>query len=304
MSSGHSYLLTIIDRFTRWPEAIPIKDMTASTVVQAFLHNWVARFGAPAAVTTYRGRQFTSRLFAVVCRFLGARHHQTTAYHPRANGIVERLYRTLKSALRSDPSGQWVERLPLIMLGIRSATRSDFPLSPADLVFGAPLRLPGQFFDAATLQQPAPDPLNFATRLQSYWADLRPPPTRPSSRKTFVHPELATATHVFLRHDGTRKPLQPPYDGPFLVRSRQDKTLTIRLPNRLEVVSVDRVKPAFLIPDVPVDHPSGLAPFPRAPPPRPSSRHVRWVPGPPSVRTIPHRPLVQRGGRCSGLRRR
>ncbi|XP_064481982.1 uncharacterized protein LOC135394872 [Ornithodoros turicata] len=182
------------------------------------------------------------------------------------------------------------------MLGIRSATRSDFPLSPADLVFGAPLRLPGQFFDPACLQQPAPDPLNFAIRLQAYCTDLRPPPTRPSSLQVFVHPQLATATHVFLRHDATRNPPQPPYDGPFLVHSRQGKTLTIHLPNRLEVVSVDRVKPAFLLPDDPSDPPSPHSHCLSAPPPRSPARRVSWASGPPSVRTVPRRPLVQRGG--------
>ncbi|XP_064470206.1 uncharacterized protein LOC135384956 [Ornithodoros turicata] len=232
-----------------------------------------------------------------MCRFLGSQHPQTTAYHPCANGLVERLHRTLKTALRAhdDPSHR-VERLPLILLGVRAAVKTDAPVSPAELVHGAPLRLPGEFFDHATLAQPSPDLLDYATCLQSYCADLRPLPTRSSSsRSVFIHPALHSATHVFLRHDAVRKPLQPPYDGAFPVHSRQAKTITIRLPHRLEVVSVDRVKPAFLPAVTPVPELSrASSPCPHAPvhPPR----SVHWAPGPPSVRLIPLRLTVQGGG--------
>ena len=57
--NGHRYLLTMIDRTTRWPEAVPIADTTADTVVRAFLAGWVAHFGIPVTVTTDRGAQFT-----------------------------------------------------------------------------------------------------------------------------------------------------------------------------------------------------------------------------------------------------
>ena len=57
-SNGHSYLLTCVDRFTRWPEAIPIVDVTAETICRVFMERWVAKFGCPTTVTTDRGQQF------------------------------------------------------------------------------------------------------------------------------------------------------------------------------------------------------------------------------------------------------
>ena len=55
-------LLTCVDRFTRWPEAIPLLDIRTKTVADAFFNGWVARFGTPATITTDRGAQFESRL--------------------------------------------------------------------------------------------------------------------------------------------------------------------------------------------------------------------------------------------------
>ncbi|GFR66902.1 Pol polyprotein [Elysia marginata] len=62
-SHGMTYLFTIIDRYTRWPEAISLPDAHASTCVSALLHHWVARFGVPEDIVSDRGRQFTSNLW-------------------------------------------------------------------------------------------------------------------------------------------------------------------------------------------------------------------------------------------------
>ena len=62
-ADGFRYLLSCVDHFTYWPEAIPLVDIRAETVADAFFSGWIARFGIPATITTDRGAQFESKLW-------------------------------------------------------------------------------------------------------------------------------------------------------------------------------------------------------------------------------------------------
>ncbi|GBN83009.1 hypothetical protein AVEN_20049-1, partial [Araneus ventricosus] len=70
-SEGHNYLLTIIDRFSRWPEAIPISDMRAKTICRAIFDTWISRFGCPSVITSDQGSQLRSSRFVEFIRMLG-----------------------------------------------------------------------------------------------------------------------------------------------------------------------------------------------------------------------------------------
>lgn len=279
-SNGFTYILTCVDRFTRWPEATPLTNITAEEVAQAFMTTWVARFGVPDKITTDRGRQFESRLFAQLLRILGATRIRTTSYHPASNGLVERFHRQLKTSLKAckNPTN-WSEALPLVLLGLRTVYKADLSSTPAELVYGTTLRLPGEFFH--TLEEDAvPDMQNYVSRLRTTMKALRPPPTRqPLNRKVFMSKDLDTCTHVFVRRDAMRTPLQAPYDGPFSVIQRGPKAFLLDLGNRHDMVSVDRLKPVY-IESVQVSPQTPLKPSLRQPPrlqtKSSNCRHVHW----------------------------
>ena len=243
-SEGHQYLFTIVDRYSRWPEAIPLADATTASCATAFIRSWVARFGVPDHIVSDRGAQFTSALWRELHATLGVRHQTTTAYHPQANGLVERFHRHLKGALKARLSGpQWMEELPIAMLGIRAAWREDADTSPAQLLYGTALRLPGEMIPGVPAQEEPQS--GFLRGLQRAMRSGPPVPVlHHDDRPAYVPPSLATASAVYVRHDARRLPLQRPYDGPYAVVSRGPKAFVLNINGQQKSVSIDRLKPA------------------------------------------------------------
>jgi cleavage and polyadenylation specificity factor subunit 1 len=221
-AGGHTHLLTMVDRTTRWPEVVPISKITAGECVDVFLQSWVARFGAPRFITTDRGVQFTSAAWADMCKQLGARHINTTACHPQSNGLVERLHRQLKEALRARGcENGWYDHLPWVMLGLRAAPKDKAAVSAAEVVYGAPLVVPGQL-----ARPPEPE------------GQAQIPPTTPEPEPS---PPPAVSDFVFVKRPG-KTPLGPLFDGPFRVTARRDKMVKIQFGSYEDWVSTDRVK--------------------------------------------------------------
>ena len=243
-SQGYTYLFTCVDRYTRWPEAIPMTDATAESCARALLSGWVSRFGVPLTITSDQGRQFESSLWCSLMHLLGTTRHRTTAYHPQANGLVERFHRHFKDGLRARLAGShWVNDLPVVLLGIRASVKADLSCTPADLVYGTTLRLPGDFFSRPSIG----DPSSFVSELRSTMQRQQFTPTQwHSSSKSFVPTDLRSTSHVYIRRDGYKPPLIRPYKGPYRVLGRADKHFTVEVEGEATKISIDRLKPAKL----------------------------------------------------------
>lgn len=243
-SGGHRYLFTIVDRSTRWPEAVPMKDATADSCVAALLSHWISRFGLPDDITSDRGTPFTSQLWTSLARLLGTTAHHTTSYHPESNGMVERLHRTLKASLMSRcTSSDWLYHLPWVLLGLRTTPKDGLDISSAEMVYGSPLQVPADFFPSGQ----SDDDLDHLRQVVDKYVPCQP--TYKDRSKPYIPPDLYTSTHVFIRVDAHRPPLSPPYTGPFKVLSRRPKAFLLDIRGTEDWVSIDRLKPAYLSAD-------------------------------------------------------
>lgn len=142
--SGNQFLLTVMCTATRYPEAIPLRKITAKAVVKALI-KFFTTFGLPKIVQTDQGTNFLSKLCAQVFKSLNITHRISSAYHPESQGSLERFHQTLKAMLRKyciESESEWDEGVPLFLFAIRNTVQESLKFSPSELVFGHAVKGP------------------------------------------------------------------------------------------------------------------------------------------------------------------
>ena len=230
---GHTHLLTVVDQTTRWAEAIPLQSTTAQVVADYFVANWVACFGVPATLTTDQGTQFTGSTWQCMCRALGSKHVQPTAYHPQSNGMVERFHRQLKELLRARCSGaDWLEHLPWVLLGLRAVPKEEVGLTAAKATYGHSLVLPSQLQPPPCAPQAAPAKVDIPSMVK---------PTIEAEKAREVG--VQEASHVYVHIGAVPGPLDATYRSPYGMLVREKKKLLLEIGVTWTWVSMDRLKP-------------------------------------------------------------
>ena len=244
-SDGYKYILTIIDRATRWTEVFPLRTQSADTCLKHVLQ-WISRYGLPESIVTDRGTNFTSDLWHEVINKIGIKLQHVTAYNPEANGIIERFHRTLKTALAASTiEPDWSRKLPWVMLSLHSTPHAALGSAPAEAVFGKCLRIPADIL-------PTPDPGHSPTEVSKITESFMPPKQTYNSftRKIRMPPQLMKCPFVYERIDSHRPPFSPMYAGPYTVLKRENKAFLLNKNSKEIWVSIDRLKPAFLAEEI------------------------------------------------------
>ena len=132
-SRSNQYILTLVDHFSKWAEAIPLRNHTAPTVARALMVHVFSRFGAPQQILTDRGSEFESDLFRSLMEWMEIEKLRTTVFKASTNGVVERFHRTLNSMLAkvvNDNQRNWDECVPYVMAAYRATSHESTGYSP------------------------------------------------------------------------------------------------------------------------------------------------------------------------------
>ena len=144
-SRSNQFILTLVDHFSKWAEAIPLSNHTAPVVARALVAHVFSRFGTPKQLLSDRGPEFESELFKQLMKWLEIDKLRTTAYKPSTNGTVERFHRTLNTIfgkIVKDSQRDWDERLPFALAAHRASQHESTGLSSNVLFLGRETRMP------------------------------------------------------------------------------------------------------------------------------------------------------------------
>ncbi|XP_055874549.1 uncharacterized protein LOC129924313 [Biomphalaria glabrata] len=140
----HKYILTLVDTCTRWPEAIPLVNITAIDITRA-LSEIFSRTGLPEVILSDRGGQFTAEITKAFMDMYKIRMKFTTAYHPQSNGLCERMNSSLKqiiSKIANDNPQNWDLLIPAALFAYRESQQETTGFSPFEMLYGANPRGP------------------------------------------------------------------------------------------------------------------------------------------------------------------
>ena len=105
-SKGHSFILAATDYFSKWAEAVPLKEVKASDVVRFFIKTHILyRFGTPRRIISDNGTAFQNTKVYKMAEQFGIDWRYSTIYNPRANGLAEAFNKTLINIIKKSVTG-------------------------------------------------------------------------------------------------------------------------------------------------------------------------------------------------------
>ncbi|KAK3088363.1 hypothetical protein FSP39_018216 [Pinctada imbricata] len=267
---GYKYILLVVDSFSKYPEAFPLKTQESKEIAQVLFSQIFARYGAPRVIVSDRGQNFLSKLVTAVCEIFQVTRHYTSAYHPQTNSACERMNSTIAQGLRTyinTEQTNWPKLLPGIMMALRmSPSTQSSGMSPYHLVFGKEMNLP---FDTSLIPKEGlnKDAKEHVSELMSHLKvvkeiakkNIQKAQTKQKQQydKKAKTPNFCVGQSVLLHTNRVAKGLSPklsnPWDGPLyigatgpnntykIIRSSTNKTMK-------SFVHANRLK-AYNLPD-------------------------------------------------------
>ena len=247
----NKYILTIQCDLTKYVEGYPIRGKDAETVAKTYVENFILRYGIPKIVVTDQGTEFMSTTFQSVCKLLGVKQMNSTAYHHQTLGAIENTHKHLGAYLRIQVNkymNAWSTHVPYWIFSFNNTVHSETKFTPYELVFGKTVVLPSNLLNGI---EPMYNFDNYAFelkyRLQSACAEARSnlliskynrKETYDKKSKEFNY---SKEDKILLRNETGNK-LEPLYKGPYKIIQIKEPNVIIQIDNKFVEVHKNRVK--------------------------------------------------------------
>ena len=256
--NGFKYCFVMIDVLTRYLICEPLKTKSALEVAQVFFDSIICKQGVPKTVVTDNGKEFVNSIFEEVAKLLNMTHLKTTAYHPQANGVIERANGSVVNILRTlvqENTTIWDTMLPLTAFAYNTGYNRSIRDCPFYLMY---LRDPSYPFEIVKeekswyniddfKQEMATKANRIYARCQLYLEEAKGELEKNQSKRSRIKP-LSVGNRVYVKRVPTKgepTKLQPPYSGPFRVIEKiSDVVIKVRniRSGAIKTLHTDRVR--------------------------------------------------------------
>jgi hypothetical protein len=258
-SSGHDFLLAVVDKFSKTVHLIPCtQKVTASEVSQLVYDNVVRLHGFPEVIVSDRDSRFTSNFWKALWKLSGTQLAMSTSYHPQTDGQTENVNRAVQDILRAyvkDNRKDWDRHLTAVEIAINSSRHASTGYTPHFLSHNQEMRLPfGIALKEAMVSAKVPAAVTAMSDMaandetaRTRMADAQAQQEKAANRHRREE-SYAVGEQVMLntKHlTGYKHKLACRFIGPFAVVGAGTGSVTLDLPADMRihaVVNVDKVK--------------------------------------------------------------
>ncbi|KAJ1143845.1 hypothetical protein NDU88_010147 [Pleurodeles waltl] len=261
---GNRFILVLVDHATRYPEAIPLRTVTASVVARTLMGIFT-RVGFPKEIVSDRGTNFMSAYMKHLWDACGVTYKFTTPYHPQSNGLVERFNKTLKGMIGGLPEAmrrKWDVLLPCLLFAYREVPQRGVGFSPFELLYGYPVRGPLSIVKEGLENAPKTPPqdvvsymLALRNQMTRFWKEAQSNLEASQEVMKQWYDQKATLVEfqpgdkVWVMEPVEPRALQDRWSGPFEIKERKGEAtylVDLQTPrNPLRVLHVNRLKAHF-----------------------------------------------------------
>ena len=138
-TDGYVGMFVAYERLTHYPVAIPIRSKSMDEIARVLFENYISLFGPPRMIVSDKGTEFVNGVVGALLKLHGNDHVVTSAYNPRANGIVERFNQTLCECLRkvaNENPTKWYLHIPFALYSYRTRVNTQTGETPLSLLTG------------------------------------------------------------------------------------------------------------------------------------------------------------------------